>query len=176
MGMRKYIFVGLVGLMAVIYFGCGIPTTQITLTYRIDDIASTDQNVDKYWLDLTTEPDYEEHRDNIREIESIAIVAIVINNGDVAASGEVWVDTDSNYTEPDTVTTYATRVFVSPTVDPGDTLRINWGDAYIYMEGDEYLDSLIMDEGAFAVYGLADQTPFDIRIIAEVVITLTVGR
>jgi hypothetical protein len=35
---------------------------------------------------------------------------------------------------------------------------------------------LIMHEGAFALYGLAAETPFDIDIQAEVVITVTVGR
>ena len=44
------------------------------------------------------------------------------------------------------------------------------------MENTEYLESLIMDEGIFAIYGMADDPPFDIEVQAEIVITLTLGR
>ena len=52
---------------------------------------------------------------------------------------------------------------------------INWEDSYAHMENVDYLEDLIINGGTFTVYGLADETPFDVYIDAEIVITFTAG-
>jgi len=173
--MKKYIWLSAAALLLIGIVGCGITTGQFTIVYSVDDIASTDNDVEMYWLDLNSEPDYADHKDNLKNVESIAIVAFLWNHADEDASGEVWVATDSMYTTADEVRDNGTRIFVSPSIPANDSLMVDWEDSYAHMENVDYLEDLIMDVGAFAIYGLADETPFDVEIQAEIVITLTAG-
>lgn len=180
--MKKAIILGSILLLSFFLVGCDdwLTTTQ-TFTYEIDDIASTNQDVDVYWLDLTTNSTYEEHRDNIRSVDQISVVGRIINHGTADAAAEIWADTTEQYNTPNEVRDNSRLIFATPIplpLPPGETTLVDWSNGLEYMEDGAipYLDSLVRYEGAFAIYGLAAETPFDIEIQAEVVITVTVGR
>lgn len=174
--MTKLLLFALISLAGLGLLSCGITTINLTLTYDVDEIASTDDAVDVYELDLTTNSDYEEHKDNIKSVDQVSIVAWLYNNLPEDASAEIWVATDDSYTTAEEVRDHATRVLVLPEPIPGnDSVLISWENGLTYMENTDYLTDLIMNEGAFAIYGIAAETPFDVRVVSEVVISLTVG-
>jgi len=176
--MKKILILGIIILFSLSLLSCDswMTTTQ-TFTYEIDDIASTDQDVEMYSLDLTTNEDYAEHRDQIRSVDQVSIVGRITNNLETEASAQIWADTSDAYTTVEGVTNNATLIFATPMPLPGGSITsIDWSDGLEYMENTDYLNDLIINEGQFALYGLAADTPFDITIEAEVVITVTVGR
>lgn len=175
--MKRYILSGLIALLGIGIAGC-LLTGQITIVEDIDVGVTTSDDVNMYWLDLNANEDYEEHKDKIKSVDAISLVAWIYNNRSTPVFAEIWVDTDTtyDYSNPDTVKAYATRIFISPEIPGDDSLLVDWNDSFQYMENVDYLENLVMDVGTFAVYGLASDIPFDIRIIGQVVITLTVGN
>lgn len=175
--MKKYILLTGLALLVIGIAGCGITTGQFTIVFDIDGIASTDEAVNMQMVDLNEEEVYQDHQDNLRDVESVAIVAIITNNSNLPASGEVWVSTNDSYTTAEEITSAddAKRIFSSPAIPAGEDLMINWEDSYAHMENVDYLEDLIINGGTFTVYGLADETPFDVYIDAEIVITFTAG-
>ena len=176
--MRKLLLLSLIAVMSFWVLSCDswITTTQ-TLTYVIDTLGNTEENYDKYVLDLATDEDYQEHRDQIRSVDQISIVGRIINNRETVANAELWVDTDTLHSSGEEVIANATRIFTLPDPIPGGvTTSVNWEEGLTYMENTEYLEGLIMEEGIFAIYGMADDPPFDMEVQAEIVITITIGR
>jgi len=177
--MRKLLLFGLIAILAFAALSCDswITTTQ-TLTYVIDTLGNTDESFDKYVLDLATDEDYQEHRDQIRSVDQISIVGFIVNNRETVGNAELWVDTDTMHSSVEEVEAGATMVFTlpEPFAGGGLTTWVNWEEGLAYMENTDYLKDLIMNEGTFAIYAMADDPPFDMEIQAEIVITLTLGR
>lgn len=174
--MKKLLLFALISLTGLGLLSCGITTVNLTLTYHIDDIASTDDAVEVYTLDLNSDSDYEEHKDNIKSVDQIGVVAWLYNNLPSEATAEIWVATDDSYTTAEEVRDHGTRVFVLPEPIPAsDSVLISWENGLTYMENTDYLTDLIINEGTFAVYGIAAETPFDVKVVSEIVISLTVG-
>jgi hypothetical protein len=174
--MKKYILMGLIAIIAAGITGC-LLTSQITIVEDIDVGETTSDSVGMYWLDLNVNEDYLEHKDKIKSVDAISLVAWIYNDTSTTVFAEIWVDTDTtyDYSNPDTIKAHATRVFASPEIPGYDSLLIDWNDSFQYMERVDYLGNLIMDVGTFAIYGLASDVPFKIRIIGQIVVTLTVG-
>lgn len=175
--MRKYILIAFIAILGIGISGC-LLTGQVTFVESIDIGATTDDDVSMFWLDLNVNDDYSDNIDKLKSIDAISIVAKLINNNpDDSVSAEIYVDSDTSYdySIPDTVEDHARRIFWSPKIPPNDTLVIEWNDSFLFMENIPYLENLVRNGGAFAVYGLADRTPFDIWIEAEIVITMTFG-
>ncbi len=175
--MKNYILMGLIAVIGLGITGC-LLTSQMTIVEDIDIGVTTSDDVSLYWLDLNANEDYLEHKDKIKNVDAISLVAWIYNNTTSPVYAEIWVDTDTtyDYSIPDTVRAHATRIFVSPEIPGDDSLLIDWNDSFQYMENVDYLENLVMDVGAFAVYGLASDIPFDINIIGQIVVTLTVGN
>jgi hypothetical protein len=175
--MKKYIWPIMVALLLAGLASCDITTGQFTIVITLDGIASTDDDVHMEVADLNEEQVYVDHRDDIRNIESVTIVAHVVNNSIAMAQGEIWVSTNSTYTTADEIRNSedARRVFISPPIAVGGELTIDWQNGFSHMENVEYLEDLIINEGVFTVYGLASATPFDVYMDAEIVITFTAG-
>lgn len=175
--MKKYIWPIAVAVFLLSIAGCSITTGQFTIVITVDGIASTDDDVHMELADLNEEQVYVDHRDDIRNIESVTIVAHIVNNSTAVAQGEIWVSTNSTYTTADEIRNSedARRVFISPPIAIDGEMTIDWQNGFSHMENVEYLEDLIINEGVFAVYGLASETPFDVYMDAEIVITFTAG-
>ncbi|MCP4580841.1 MAG: hypothetical protein GY839_04440 [candidate division Zixibacteria bacterium] len=177
--MKKILLIGLIAMLSFWAFSCDSwITTTTTLTYVIDTLGNTEENFDKYVLDLATDEDYAEHRDQIRSVDQISFVGFIVNNNETVANAELWVDTDTMHSSIAEVEDNATLVFTLPEPFDGGgvTTWVNWEEGLSYMENTEYLEGLIMDEGTFAIYAMADDPPFDMEIQAELVVTLTLGQ
>ena len=174
----KLIFI-IIAISAITALNCDSWITgTFTITYDIDDIISSDSNIGGYLLDLNDEEDYEEHRDDIKSIDQVNIIGWIKNRSSVPVAGEIWVDLNDSLFTPDAVRDSATLVFATPIPIPGpaDSIFIDWPDGLQYMQNMDTLKNYIQNIGYFAMYGLADEAPFDIEMDLEVVITITVGR
>ena len=164
-------------LAAALMTACGIATGSFTFGYELNGpIDSSNATLDKETIDLTTVEDYNDHKDQIKSVDNVALVGKVYNTGNTAVSGEVWLVAfpDSNYTDPDTVRHYGTRIFVSPVIAPSDSLIIDWDNGLDYIENFPAVQDAVM-LGQFVLYGLGDSQFFNVYIDADVIITITAG-
>lgn len=174
--MYKSILKLTIPLVVVFIVGCGIGTGTFTFTYEIDDtIVSSNATLDKINIDLTTESTYEDYKDKIKSVDQVAVVGLVVNNHSlVTVSGEVWLAYNGSYTDPEVVKDNGVRIFISPEIDPGEQLSINWEDGLAYIENFSDLQDAIKT-GNFWIYGLGDKDEFDVTMDIDIIITFTAG-
>jgi len=163
-------------LIASLIIGCGIATGTFTFGYELNGtIESSNASLEFEYVDLTTIDDYNDHKDNLKSVDNIAVVGSIINDGVAAVSGEIWlVDNDTTYTDPDTVKHYGTRIFVSPVIPAGDTLDIDWSDGLSYIENFSAVQTAV-ELGQFVLYGLGDSDAFEVTMDIDIIFTITAG-
>lgn len=174
--MRNTIVIALSAALAVLVGSCLLVTGQQTFYKRIDVGATTNTAVAPVPVDLNEEPDYVEHKADIKSVDGISVVAIVKNNLTAAAKMQIYVSDDAGLTTVDEVKSDAKLVFVSPTVPASETLKIGWADGFKYMVDEKPVVDQILGDGVFVVYALADEVPFSLEVKAEIGITFTVGE
>lgn len=166
--------------LALVAGGC-LVTGQITIFQKVDEVATTNLLVTPILVDLNEEEDYVEHKDDIKSVDEISVVAIIRNNLATPADVEIYLSDEAGLTlveilDPER----ATLVFVAPTV-PGNTgvagsgvLKIGWADGFRYVVNKKAVIEQILGDGKFMLYAVAEDE-FDLRIKAEIAVTLTVG-
>ena len=175
--MKRTLGITLVAALTVALGGC-LMTGQITITHEINDGVTTDTNFNLKHVDLNDNEDYAEHKDKIKSVDGIAIVAIVENNTSVDARAAFFISDDPSLDDIDDLRDpdKATLVFISPVI-PGDTkVKIDWAEGFEYIIDEQAVIDQILGDGVFTVYGVAQDTPFDLHIKAEISITVTVGK
>ena len=171
--MKSYFILSLVVLLSAFSSGCLI-TGQITITQGFEITATTDTNVNKYDVDLTDNQDWQDNKDKVVSIDAVAIVAWIFNR-EAANIGEVYWSDDPNLTTVAAVRNNATRIMVTPTINPSPPLnQINWQDGLAAMENTDSLIEQVLGDGVFTVYGIAQEVPFDMDIDGEIVLTVTI--
>jgi hypothetical protein len=153
-------------------------TGQITVTHELNDGVSSDDRFNSEDVDLNTIEDYAEHKDEIKSVDGIAIVAIVENRSTEESkaaffiSDDPSIDTIDDLRDPD----QATLVFISPTIPAKSKMKIEWAEGFEYMINEQAVIDQVLGDGVFTVYGVAKETPFDLYIKGEIAITVTVGK
>lgn len=151
--------------------GCILVSGQFLLDFALDDFtASTELTVTRTDIDLTTESDYQDHKDDLKSIADIAVLGKITNNGSAAVGAEVWM-TPSNatvYTTADDVKTHATRLWGPLTVQPGasNAVTVDWNkSAQLFSTTGK---ALLLDEakgdGQFTLYLIGDTTTYNIDV------------
>ena len=174
--MKNTIAITLGAALALLAGGCLLATGQQTFYKRIDVGATTNTTVTPVPIDLNDEPDYVDHKDSIKTVDGISVVAIVTNNLPAAAKMQIYISDDATLTTVDEVKSDAKLVFVSPTVPASDTLKIGWADGFKYMVDEKPVVDQILGDGVFFVYAVAEEVPFSLVVKAEIGITFTVGE
>jgi hypothetical protein len=162
--------------LLVLIGGCLLMTGQSTFYRRIDIGVTTNTAVTAVPVDLNEEQDYLDHRDEIKSVDAISVVAIIQNNLPAAAKMEIYISDNAGLTTVDGVKSEAKLVFVSPTVPASDKLKIGWADGFKYMVDEKPVIEQVLGDGIFVVYAIADETPFSLDVKAEIGITFTVGK
>jgi hypothetical protein len=175
--MKKYLLVtGFAAISTLIISGCILTTGQITFTQPIDAGYMTDSTIYKKSLDLNVNSDYADNLDKIKSVDAVSFVAKIFNRGTVDNKAELYISLDSDLNDADSIRAKAIKVLSSPTVPAGDSVFIKWNDSFKYMFNKTDLEHYVLDHGQFVVYGIADNTPFNDSIQAEIVVTITVGN
>ncbi len=173
---KKIIGVALSAALVALLGSCLLATGQQTFYKRIDVGVTTNTTVTPVPIDLNEEEDYVEHKDDIKSVDGISVVAIVENNLPAAAKMQIYISDDATLTTVDAVKSEAKLVFVSPTVPASETLKIGWADGFKYMVDEKPVIEQILGDGVFVVYAIADEIPFDLEVKAEIGITFTVSE
>lgn len=173
--MKKTIILSLAAVLALALGGC-LVTGQITLFQSIDAVTTTNLQVNPVRVNLNEEEDYVEHKDKIKSVDEISVVAVIKNNRAAAADVEMYLSDDlltsvADVKDPDK----ATLVFVAPTVPASGTLKIGWADGFRYMVNEKAVIDQVLGDGIFMLYAVAEDE-FDLRVKAEVAVTITVGK
>jgi hypothetical protein len=170
--MRKSTRYTLAVMLSLLVVAC-LGTGTITFIFDIDEFTSSSSGMEKREIDLTTNSDYNDNKDRIKSVDQVSVVGWFINEESAANSAEIFVS-DVEYSDPDSVRDYATRVFTSPVIPGDDSVFVNWSDALAQIENLPYLKERV-DDGYFWLYGLAESSPFRIRCRITLLITITVG-
>ncbi|UCG52569.1 MAG: hypothetical protein JSW58_03190 [Candidatus Latescibacterota bacterium] len=173
--MKSFLYVSLVALLAASLGGC-IVNGQIILTESFGGGVTTDDILNKEVVDLNSNSDYAEHKDDIKSVDAISVVASIKNNLPTDAKAHVYISDDPSFTTVEEVKAGAELVFVSPTI-PGDgSLLVDWADGFMYMVDEKPVIDQVLGDGIFTVYVIGNVADFDLDYKAEVTITLTVGK
>jgi hypothetical protein len=175
--MKKYLLIiGFVATIALAISGCLLITGQTTFIESVDAGYSTNLHVAKVWVNLYENSDYADHIKNIKSIDAVSFVAKIYNQGTLANKAELYISSDSNLTTVSQIRSNATKVLTSPLIPGQDSVLIKWNDSFKYMSNQSVLENYVLKVGMFEVYGIADTTPFQDSIQAEIVVTATVGK
>lgn len=176
--MRNFIILSIVLLLSFGTMGADgcLVSGQITITEFVDIGRTTDTNVNKYDVNLTTNEDWQENKDKIISVDAVAIVAIIVNNLAADNFGEVFWSNNANLTTVDEVRQNSIRIMKSPVLPGQKKTLIEWKDAFQYMENEDTIINEILGDGIFTLYGIAEKVPFDMHLDAEAVITVTITQ
>jgi len=170
---------GFAAITALVISGC-LLTLQKTFVEDVNIGDTANNNVASHWVDLYTNDDYAENIDKVKSVDVVSFVAKIINNGATANKAELYIsadtiDIDGNFAA-DSIETYATKVFVSPTIAAGDSVLITWNESHKYVQNEDVLKDFVLNKGRFMVYGIADDIPFTHHIDGQIVVTVTAGN
>jgi hypothetical protein len=173
--MKNAIGITLAAALAVLVGGCFLTTGQKTIFKKVNTGATSNLKVNKIEVHLDTEDDYAEHKDKIKSIDGISVVAVIKNNRDEPTRMKLYISNDTSLVDVGTIESDATPVFLSPTVPASDSLRIGWAEGFQYIKNKDALINEILGDGVFTLYAIADEPTFSLRVKAEIGITFTVG-
>lgn len=155
-----------------------ITTGNLMIIEYIDDFAAqTESSLDREQVDLSTNDDWNEHKDDIAAIDDIGFACRIENLGAQPAGGQLFLFKPKN--ENDSLASYSdvqskgTLVLDGIVVEPGATREIKWQESYDYLQNFEKAKQIIFTE-KFQVYFVADKTPFSIQV-RDIVLFLSVA-
>jgi len=173
--MRTFIVLSIVVLLAAGSSGC-LVSGQIVIKEPIDIGGTTNSQISKYNVDLSTNQDWLDNKEDIVSIDAIELVAFIRNNLATDAVGEVWWSNDPTLDTVDDIRAKGTKFFTSPVLPGKKKTLVDWPDAFNYVENEDALIAEILGDGIFTVYGIGKGVPFDLDIDGEVVLTVTVKK
>lgn len=165
---RKYLlFLPLLLLTSVT--GCWLFSGTWVIIYAVPE-GDVDPYEDfhKFTVDLTTEDVWQDHQDDLDDIEDIAITFKVINPLISPATGQVYVSSDSLLADSASVVGSATLILDGFTIPGEDSLQFMMADYYDLLQNFEAFRDLVKT-GVFTAYAIVPE-PLDMEFKNVVVI------
>ena len=140
--------------------GCVLVSGQFLLEFELEDFdVSTSTTVTVEDVDLNTESDYTDHKDDLKGLADVAVLGKITNTGSTAIGVEVWMTAASTaYTTPTEVTTNATKLWGPFNLNAGETKQVGWDEsaALFSSTGKSLLLNEIKGDGMFTIYAIAN--------------------
>jgi hypothetical protein len=171
-------------LVALTGTGCVLVSGQFLVTYHLSDTRSitTQQSLGVMQVDLNTNKTYVANRARLKGLEDLAILGDIRNDGDAAATLELWMTPDpSTWTGADQVRSDPTaiRIWGPLTVNGHATRHVGWDEsAKLFGAGRAPLLAQFKGDGLFTVYAIGSGGPpfaFTVKS-ADLLAVLDVGR
>ena len=161
--------------------GCILVSGQFLVDFDLPNFqATTSSNIVAEHVDLNTNDDYEEHKEDLKAIVDIAVLGRVTNNDAGAVGVEVWMTAgDTNYTTSTEISNNATKLWGPFVVLGNATKTVDWNDsaALFTAPGKAMLLSEVKGDGQFTLYAIGNTTTYDINVDNGVLaITLDFGK
>lgn len=164
----------LAGVVALIAAGC-IVSGQFVIVVNWGGIVSTNTQLNPETVDLTNNQTWQDHKDDIQKIIDAKFEMTIKNNANTVATGELYVSDQDGLSLGD-LETSATRILFGIEIPAGDSVMISFTESAQYQENLETLLDLA-ETGLFYLYGVAENTPFNIEIMqgSRILVTFAAG-
>jgi hypothetical protein len=154
-------------LATLLLSGCWLFGITLVLSYDIDDKEiSTDEPLNGWLVDLTTEQDWKDNQDKLDEIYILYFYGWIENKEGTPATGQLYVYKDTTLHTIAEVESLATLVLDGLVIPANSTVEVPLTAMKL-----EPIRDLIM-KGKFALYAIATDVPFDIRVYDATVVVI----
>lgn len=150
--------------------GCILISGQFLIDFELDNFtATTETAVTREDVDLNTESDYQDHKDELKSIADIAVLGKITNNGLGPIGVEVWMTpTSTAYTTATEVSNGATKLWGPLVVLPGagaaKTIDWNQSAALFSAAGKTMLLNEVKGDGQFTLYAIGNETTYNVTV------------
>ena len=148
--------------------GCVLTSGQFLIDFELDDFtATTETVVTRQDVDLTTEEDYNDHKEDLQALADVAVLGTLINNGGAAINVEVWMTAaPSSHTSSTEVMDNAVKLWGPFTVAANASKTVDWDEsANLFTKaGKELLIQEIKGDGQFTVYMIAAEQSYSFEV------------
>ena len=155
-------------LLAVAAPGCVLVSGQFLIDFELPNFdASTSTLVTREDVDLTTESDYEDHKDDLKGLADVAVLGEITNSGATNIGVEVWMTAGSTtYLTPGEVTSGGTRLWGPFKLAPGEKKKVGWDESAKIFDntGKSLLVNEIKGDGKFTIYAIADVGTYSFNV------------
>lgn len=163
-------------LLMVLVSGCWflLSGTFVVIYVVVDEDVHATEEYSKFTVDLTTEDAWQDHQDDLDNIEDIAITFKVVNPFISAATGQIYVSSDSLLADSASVVSSATLILDGFTIPGGDSLQFMMADYYDLLQNFEAFRDLVKT-GVFTAYAIVPEPlAMEIRHVV-VIVTFSAG-
>ena len=148
--------------------GCVLTSGQFLIDFDLDDFtATTNTLVSRAEVDLNTESDYEDHKEDLKSLADVAVLGTLTNNGGSAIHAEVWMTAGpTSYTDATEVRDNATMLWGPFEVPAGTPKTVGWDEsAELFSEtGKALLINEIKGDGVFTLYMIAAEDTYSFEV------------
>jgi len=172
---EKLAAMSLLGILLLLT-GCLISGTFVVTIFIDGEDFTTITGLYHYEVDLSTDSDWEDHKDKIKNIDVIGVELWLTNNGEASTTFNVWIDGigEPTYTSVDSVDAYATQILEDVSVDPGAN-HITYAESLTLIQNVPTLKTLA-ESGQFHFYGHSSLGAEFHLDSARVVVTVSAGN
>jgi hypothetical protein len=149
--------------------GCVLVSGQFLVDFELDDMdVSTPTQVASQYVDLNTNSDYDDHKDELEGIKDLAVLGTLVNTGSTTIGVQIYITADSTaYTTASEVTSNATLLWGPFNVSAGDSVKVTWAESQKLFNstGKTLLLNQVKGDGTLTAYAISD-TPnysFDVH-------------
>lgn len=166
---KNFVALGLA--LVILLTGCGL----ISVTFLLDeDIDTTSVPADLFYfgVDVTDEEDWEDHKDDIKQVNWVSFELYLSNPGGTAVMFDGYIDDiDNAICGTVACAEGKTRILKDISIPASGSTHIRMGDSFAYEENIETLKTLA-EAGAFHFYGVSDGGAFVLdsgRVVVAIV-------
>ncbi len=155
--------------------GCSLVSGTLRIEHDFEGgpQQSTGQNVKELAVDLNSDSDFKDNKDKITSVDEVGFVFRAQNNLGTVANGVIYISkTPVRPLTADAIRSAATPVVQGIVLQSGYT-DISYDNSLALEVNQDVLHATVKD-GTFYLYGIANQTDFDItidKLTAVVVVT-----
>lgn len=141
----------LLALAALAAAGCMLTSGQFAVTYGLPDPITVNSSlVETFDVDLNTVSEYNDHKDQIKRVEDMALVGKFTNNGASEAQIEVWLVRDPSAIGPPQQN--GTRLWGPLTLAGHASEKVDWDRSAALFDGRQALIDEVKGDGNFRLY------------------------
>lgn len=171
---EKLAAMSLLGILLLLT-GCLVSGTFVVTIFIDGNDMTTYNGLYHYEVDLSTDSDWEDHKDKIENIDVIGVELWMTNNSGSAATFNVWIDDigDPVYSTVEMVDSLATQILEDITIVSGAN-HVTYAESLGLIQNVATVKTLA-ETGQFHFYGHSNLAAQFVLDSARVVVTVSAG-
>jgi hypothetical protein len=154
---------GIVALLMMLGNNC-ITSGNVVVVYDgIDDLTGqTNTNFQSKYVDLSSNDDWKEHRDQLNSVDDIGFACTIKNYESSIATGQIYIS-DKSYSTPEAVKAGAIKILDGIAVPASGSRTIEWKESADFLSNFVEAKKIVYTE-KFYLYFMVEETPFHIDV------------